>query len=144
MTEPIQNPNINIPPQPPVLPVAEVPSQAPAGWKPPLSKAKEMLSAGFNKFYANKKIFWPVTIAVGFLFLVILLGLIFGKRNASQIVSKTPVPSPVVQNTPVSSASGDILTDTQIKLNDLKKQVNTLDVRSSRLKPPILDFDIKF
>lgn len=144
MTESIQNPNINIPPQPPVLPVAESLSQAPVGWKPLLSKTKQVLSASFNKFYTNKKIFWPVTIAVGLLFLVILLGLMFGKRNGSQMVSKIPTPTPIVQDTPISSASGNILTETQIKLSDLKKQINTLDVRASRLKPPFLDFDIKF
>lgn len=144
MTEPIQNPNINIPPQPPVLPVAETPAQAPIGQSQLISKAKAMISAGFNKFYTNKKIFWPVALAVGFLILVILLGLIFGNRNGGQTVSNIPTPSPVTQSTPVSSASGEILTDTQIKLNDLKKQVNTLDVRASRLKPPALDFDIKF
>jgi hypothetical protein len=144
MTDTIINPNINIPPQPPVLPVEETPTQAPMGQSPLISKAKGMFSAGFNKFYTNKKIFWPVSIAVGFLVLVVLLGLIFGNRNGSQTVSKTPTPSPIAQGTPESSASGDILSETQIKLNDLKKQVNSLDVRASRLKPPVLDFDIKF
>jgi hypothetical protein len=122
----------------------DIPQPTPTGWRLVLSKVKPVLINVFNKFYSNKKIFWPVSIVFGILFLVVILGLIFGNRSSIQKVSKTPTPSPTIQATPIASESGDILTSSQNKLKDLKIQIINLDPRQSRLQPPNLNFDIKF
>ena len=138
-----QNQNINIDTPTQAAPI-ETPQPAPTGWRLVLSKVKPLFISGFNKFYSNKKIFWPISIVFGLLILVIILGLVFGNRGGSQNVSKTPTPSPIIQSTPEASQSGDILTNSQIKLKDLKNQIINLDPKQSRLQPPNLNFDIKF
>lgn len=144
MNDQNQNTSINTPVQTPVPAPLETPQPTPTGWKLVLSRVKPILINIFNKFYSNKKIFWPVSIVFGLLFLVVILGLIFGNRGGIQNVSKTPTPSPIIQATPIASESGDILTSSQNKLKDLKIQIINLDPRQSRLKPPNLNFDIEF
>jgi hypothetical protein len=144
MNDQNQNINTDIPTQEPVPIPVEAPQPVPTGWRLVLSKAKPLLISGFNKFYSNKKIFWPVSIVLGLLLLVIILGLIFGNRGGPQNVSKTPTPSPIIQSTPIATDSGDILTNSQIRLKDLKNQIINLDPHQSRLQPPNLNFDIKF
>lgn len=113
-------------------------------WRGLLDKARLTLMPIFNKFYSNKKIFWPVSVALGLIFLIILLGLLFGKRRVVQNVSKSPIPSPIVQATPEATNSGNVIIDSQNKLNILKNQINNLDVKQSRLQPPVLNFSLKF
>jgi len=139
-----QNTNIDTPTQIPVPAPVETPQPTLTGWKPILLKAKAVLANVFNKFYSNKKIFWPVSIVFGILLLVIVLGLIFGNRGGTQNVSKTPTPTPTIQSTPEASESGDVLTKSQGRLKDLKIQIINLDPKQSRLQPPNLNFDIKF
>jgi len=97
----------------------------------------------FAKFYANKMIFWPITIVFGLLFLTIILGLLFGTK-APPVVQKTTKPTPVVIVAPNETPSTDTLSDVQTKLSDFKSQINSLDVRQSTIKPPTINFDIKF
>jgi hypothetical protein len=85
-----------------------------------------------------------VSVVFGLILLIIILGILVGKRSAGQNTTTKTSPSPAVQNTPGASPSSDVLTNNQIKLNDLKKQINNLDVKESRLKPPTLNFDIRF
>lgn len=132
-----QNQNIN-----PVSP--QVTPTVPVDLGTILSNIKPFLSKLPAKFYSNKKIFWPVSIAFGLIFLVLILGLLFGKRGAVVGTSKSPSPSPTVQVTPQASASGNILIDSQNKLNDLKTQIDNLDIKESRLSPPSINFDIRF
>lgn len=101
--------------------------------------AKDM----FNKFYSNKMIFWPITIVFGLLFLTIILGLLFGTKTPPA-VQKTIKPTPVVIVTPNETPSTDTLSEVQSKLSDFKSQINSLDVRQSTIKPPTINFDIKF
>ncbi len=144
MKDQSQNSNINIVPvEPAPVPVQTAP-QAPMDWKSLLSKIRSMLINIFNKLYSNKKIFWPVSIAFGLIFLIIILGILFGKRNPNQNITKLPTPTPTLQNTPQASAFGDILINSQNKLNDLKNQINALDIKQSRFQPPTLNFNIKF
>ena len=144
MNDQNQNTSIDTPTQVvPLVPI-ETPQPVLTGWKLMLSKVKPVLINSFNKFYSNKKIFWPVSIVLGLLLLVIILGLIFGNRGGGQNVSKTPTPSPIIQSTPEATDSGDILTNSQSKLKDLKNQIINLDPRQSRLQPPNLNFDIEF
>lgn len=149
MTETIQNPNINSTSQTPIQTEAETPKTELTGWRMVFSKAKTLLISVFgeftkSKFYTNKKIFLPVTIAGGLVFFVILLGLIFGKRSNGNQALPTPTPSSIVQSTPEASASGDILSESRKKLNTLRQEINDLDVRQSRLQLPTFDFEIKF
>lgn len=96
----------------------------------------------FAKFYANKKIFWPITIALGLLFLVIILGLLFGTRTSA--VPARVTPTPFIENIPTASPSGDILTVTGNQLLDLSNQINSLDLKQSRLAPPTINYNISF
>jgi hypothetical protein len=94
------------------------------------------------RFYTNKKIFWPVTGAFGLVFLVIILGLIFGSKQPG--ASSRPTPTPVVETTPEASPSGDVLTQTAGQLKDLNNQINSLDLKQSRLTPPSINYNISF
>ena len=137
MTEQILNPNI------PVTPVAP-PAPSPA-WKNILEKVRPLLTKfSESRFYQNKKIFLPVSIAFGLVFLVLILGLIFGKRTVSQPVTKTPSPSPTTIATPEATTSGGILLDSKNKLKTYKDQIKSIDVKESRLQPPVIDFNIKY
>ncbi len=115
------------------------------GSTPPPFKDRAVLIAKniFNKFYSNKRIFWPVTIAFSLIILVTIIGLIFGtKSRSSQLVRVTPTPTP--QNGQEAPTSGNIVTDSQNKLNSLKSQIDGLDVKESRLQPPTINFNVKF
>lgn len=94
------------------------------------------------KFYANKKIFWPVTISFGILFLVLILGLLFG--SPSQPIQSLVTPAPQVESTPEASPSGDVFSQTQSQLKTLDDQINALDLKQSRLSPPQLNYNISF
>lgn len=133
-----------IPTTQPIVPPQTPPVSTPVpDWKNQLTRVKLTLMNIFNKFYSNKKIFWPVTIAFGLIIFLIVVGLIFGKRSGKAPI-KLPTPTPFVQVTPQASASGDILTTSGEKLNNLKNQINNLDVKESRLQLPVLNFNIKF
>lgn len=134
------NTGIEEAPQKAPVPVSKMPPFLAkiSGWIPP--QVKEILA----KFYTNKKIFWPVTIVFGILFLVIILGLLFGSPNAPVQVVKRATPSPFVQPTPAPCSPTDQLCLTGNQLKDLKNQINSVDLRQSRLSPPQIDYDIKF
>lgn len=98
-----------------------------------------------TKFYTNKKIFLPVTIASSLIVLMILIGLIFGGRMSVQVQKSSPSPTPASSGaTIVPSGAPDTLSQIEQKLTDDKNQINSLDVKESRLQPPTLDFKIKF
>jgi hypothetical protein len=113
-------------------------------WKSLLTNLKPILKSLWDKFYSNKKIFWPVSIGLGFLFLLILLAAVSAKIRSTQTTRVTPSPSPFILSTPKASGSSDVLIKSQTKLEDLKNQINNLDVHQSRLTPPVLNFDIQF
>jgi len=97
-----------------------------------------------RRFYANKKIFWPIAILFGILFLIIILGLLFGSTApaASPATKKTPIP--FVEVTPEASPSGDILTVMGNQLKDLNNQINSLDLGQNKLKPPVINYKVDF
>ncbi len=98
-------------------------------------KVKEAL----KKFYENKKIFLPVSIAFGLLLLTLIIGILFGSRGeAPQTVEATPTPKSQETGTQESSASSET------KLEQLKNQIEGLDIDQKRLQPPTVDFKIKF
>lgn len=116
----------------------------PSKLKQILQNARPVFMSLFNGFYLNKKVFWPVSSAIGLVLLVIFLGLLFGKRTGQKSSVILPPSTPIIQNTPQASASGNIIIDSQVKLSDLKNQINNLDVKEGRLQPPTLNFKIKF
>lgn len=94
--------------------------------------------------YANKKIFWLLTGVLSLLFLTLIIGLIFGNKGTKNTpISKLPTPTPIVQSTP-KVGDIDTLTGIENNLNTLNNQIDALDVNQSRLKPPTLNFDVKF
>lgn len=99
----------------------------------------------FAKFYAKKIFFWPVTITFGLLFLIIILGIIFGKGAApAAIIKATPTPVPFVLATPSPCTGSDPICQTENTLMDLNGQINSLDIKQNRLLPPQIDYNISF
>jgi hypothetical protein len=98
-----------------------------------------------TKFYQNKRVFLPVTISVGLMVLIILVGLLFGGKKTARTIKMTPSPTPAfIQNTSAPSTGADTLSQIEQKLTDLKNQIINLDVKQSRLQPPAINFNIKF
>lgn len=97
-----------------------------------------------RKFYANKKIFWPISILFGILFLIIILGLLFGSPAPAVPPASKKTPTPFVEATPEASPSGDILTVTGNQLKDLDDQINSLDLGQNKLKPPVINYKVDF
>jgi hypothetical protein len=109
-----------------------------------VEKAKSILTSLFNKFYSNKKIFWPVTVAVGLVVLVVILGLLLGKKGSNQNGLSLPTPTPFIMSTPVTSSGSDVINNSETRLNQLRDQINNLDVKQIRLQPPTLNFVVRF
>lgn len=106
------------------------------------SKLPAGLKSKLNNFYSNKKVFIPVVGAFGLIFLVIVLGLLFGNKRTIRNIA-------VIENTPQAQATPiknptDALSLIQINLAKLKDQILAQDVKQSRLQPPPINFDIKF
>lgn len=125
------------------------PTQAPASvpvpmWKTILEKVKIIGINLFKRFYANKKIFWPVSISFGLIFLVLIIGIIFGGKKAQPKPIITPSPSPFVQVTPLPSPTEPLLKDAGDKLIDLKTKINDWDPKQSKLQPLKLNFEVRF
>lgn len=98
-----------------------------------------------TKFYQNKKIFLPISISLGLIVFMILIGLIFGKRKAAPVATPKPTPTPITtQSTSAPSVGTDALSQIEQKLLDIGRQINDLDVKQSRLQPPTLNFKIEF
>lgn len=130
-------------------PVQENPSKL-AMVKGDLSKIKGFLIPFWEafkrtKFYTNKKIFYAITVLFGLMFLIIILGLLFGKRGNTPTVATRPTPTPLItQNQASPTPGGDVLSQIEQKLFDIKTQMDSFDVKQSRLQPPPLDFKIEF
>ncbi len=119
-------------------------------WSKVPQKAKDI----FVKIYFNiqnlaksesgKKIFLPITIAFGLVFLILVAGLLFGNRNkVATFVKTSPSPISPIQ-TEAPGDNGSPLSQIEKKLNDLKTQIGTFDAKQSRLTPPTVNFNIKF
>ncbi len=116
------------------------------GWKKMLEDKKPILMSMFNKFYINKKVFWPVSIFLGLVVLIAVLGLLFGSKGGqrSVITTRVATPTPFVRATPKITPENGILFETQQILEDLKNQIRAFDVKQTKLQPPSINFDIKF
>lgn len=103
--------------------------------------AKEVLS----KILANKKLTYLLAGLFGIIFLIIILGLLFGKRVKTTPTSTTKTPEPASQNfggNP-SSPSG-ILGESVQKLKVIEGNIINFDIQQNRLLPPTVDFDVNF
>lgn len=115
-------------------------------WKTVLStKLVPLLKDVGKKIYSNKRIFWLIVTLFSLMFLITVVGVIFGNKGGktTQQVLPTPTATPFVQENTQASPSGDILIDSQTELGKLKNQIKNLDVKQSRLQPPSIDFEIK-
>lgn len=108
-----------------------------------LAKIPQPVKDVFAKFYANKKIFWPVTGAIGVVFLILILGLLFGKRQMGGALIK-PSPTPSQNQTVSAPSTPDQLQQIQINLGKIKDQIMNFDVNQAILTPPSPDFKISF
>lgn len=127
-------------------PIAATPTPKPAYLaflEKVLAKIPQPVKNIFSRFYANKKIFWPIAGAFGVIILIIIVGLIFGTKK-QRVPTPKSTPTPQVQTTLEASPSGDPLTVIQDQLNSIRSQINGLDVYQERLQPPSVNFDIKF
>lgn len=97
-----------------------------------------------SKFYKNKKVFWPITIGFGLILLTLIIGLLFGNRNrGTKPTNNIPTPTPESRNEIVEE-NGSVLSQIEKNLKDLKTQITGFDTQQSRLKPPPLNFKVKF
>jgi len=109
----------------------------------PIYKALSSKLIG-SPFYKNKMIFWPVTIAFGLILLIIIAGLLFGKRNIiNNTINKVATPTPQIQATS-QPVINDQYSPIEQNLNDLKNQITNLDVKQSQLQPPTVNYNVKF
>lgn len=96
------------------------------------------------RFYANKKFFWPITIAFAIIFLIIILGLLFGSPAQSPTPTAKIAATPFSFAVPTASPSGGIVPSAKTQLEDLKNQIDDLDLNQSRLQAPTIDYKITF
>jgi hypothetical protein len=120
-------------------------------WKEAISKSKNIGSFAVDKFkqsilYTNKKIFWSLTTMLSLFVIIIVLGVLFGEKDSKtpKVVENIPTPTPFVAPHATIPPSAGILYTSQEKLLQLKNQINALDPKQSRLKPPTINYDIKF
>lgn len=132
----------------PVSPQAEVKKPSifdkPPFNKIPIDKIPAPVKQIFAKFYSNKMIFWPVTIVFGLMFLIIILGLLFGSAGQTPVPKPKITPVPFVQATPSPCATSDTLCITGNRLQDINSQIKALDLKQSRLSPPQINYEISF
>lgn len=98
-----------------------------------------------TKFYTNKKIFYPITGMFGLMFLIVILGILFGKRSSTPVITTRPTPSPFVVKSEATPTPGDdVLSQAEQKLFDIKTRMDGFDAKQGRLQPPTLNFKIEF
>ncbi len=111
------------------------------------SLAQKLKNIGTNlliRFYSNKKIFWPITIAFGLIVLMLIIGSIFGGKRNQPEQAVVITPTPFIQVTPIPSPSVGLLKDIGDKLTNLKNSIEDWDPKQGKLQPMNLNFDIRF
>lgn len=121
------------------------PTPTPVKSKFDTQNIKDMGMKLFDKFYANKKIFWPVTVFFVIVFLIVVLGLLFGKKKPTEpVVTDRPSPSVFIAPRPTFPPMEGMLGEAAEKLSTLRDFIENMDVRQGRLTPPKLNYEIKF
>jgi len=124
-------------------PFRDVPPVKPSIFSKISDKIPQKVKDLFNKFYANKKIFWPITILFGIIILIIILGLLFGTPKTPTPPGSKKTPQPL-ETTPEASPSGDVLSTSDRLLKELNNQINSLDLGQNKLKPPVINYKVDF
>lgn len=133
----------NTPPQIPVVPNVDQLAVDRQKFGESFKKFKEALKASLAKLLRNKKMVILIGAITGFIILIIILGLIFGKKAKIPARTRaTPSPSQNTQS-PIPSP-GDTLGQNEVKLKNLKEEILNFDINQSRLSPPVVDFKISF
>jgi len=109
-----------------------------------LENLKKAATALFLKFKSNKLIFWPVTIFCSLVLLIVITGLLFGRRQPVAVITRPPSPVPFVLGTPASTPGTGILFESATKLQNSKKGLDEFDVKQGKLKPLDLNFEVRF
>lgn len=97
-----------------------------------------------SKFYNNKKVFIPILIAAVLILATLIIGIAFGSKKSKPINNENkptepPYKTPIVQNQATSSSSVF-----ENKLKNIGSDIEKLDVKQSKIKPPEFHFDINF
>jgi len=121
----------------------EITPQPAAKIDSPLGKVKSVAVEVFNKFKKNKILFWTAIGFISLVMLIIITGLLFGKKGNS-VPNSIPSTVPFILPTPNATPGITILSVSREKLNKLKILVDQLDVEQGRLKPPDLNFEVRF
>lgn len=109
-----------------------------------LEQIKLLAKDVFLKIYSNKKIFYPLAIALGLVFITMIIGIIFGSKTSAPQVMTFVKPTPPSISINTATQSADPLTTIQGTLDNLNNQINAFDVKQNRLQPPTLNFNISF
>lgn len=109
-----------------------------------LAKIPPRVKSAFNRFYANKKAFWIITILLCLIFLTITIGVLFGSPKRPSTLNPKKTPQPQIQKTPEPSPDEDVLSVIESELKDLGHQINALDTAQNKLKPPVVNYEISF
>ncbi len=113
--------------------------------KTKINQLISQIKAFFQKYYANKKIFWATVIPVGVILLVIILGLLFGNRKNNKLNIATPTPQSQNQEAGQQNSQNlDPLINIENNLNKIKGKINDLDIKQLPLAPPIINYRIDF
>lgn len=136
--------------QPPVKPetapplIQPTPPNLPDPVAKDMDKLKSILLIIKSKF--NKKVLIMIAMVFGvFLFLLILISLI--SKNIRKIVNPANIPTSTpevsIDSNPQATVSSELVPE-QNQLESLKEEINNLDIKQSRLKPPNVNFKIDF
>lgn len=109
-----------------------------------IDNAKPIITNTFNRFYSNKKVFWPVAGFFILVFLIIILGLLFGSKKPVTVAVPQVTSTPFILSTPIASPSSEFLAGEYNKLLNLKNILEQMDVKQNKLLPPPLNFEVKF
>lgn len=126
-----------------VNPIPEVPTAKPTLFSKISAKIPQKVKDVFKRFYANKKVFWPITILFGIIILIVILGLLFGSPGIPTPPGPKRTPQ-AAEATPEASPSSDILSVSERRLKELDGEINSLDIAQSKLKPPLINYKVSF
>ncbi|CAN5336537.1 hypothetical protein BH10PAT1_BH10PAT1_0630 [soil metagenome] len=137
--------------QNPIPPATSIPQGVPVPVTPPVKPNPiDQLKTKFNSLPKNSKmIAMLVAVLFSIIFILFLLVLLFGKKQNTPVVIKTPDPILVTPAPNIILNASRYATDSGVlkieeDLNGFQKQLNSSDVKQSDLNQPNLNFDINF
>jgi hypothetical protein len=105
----------------------------------------QILKGAGDKLLANKKLIIFISAGIiGLYVLVLVMGQVFKVKNSLTNPTASPSPTPETQNIQETPVPGDPLGENEIKLQELKNKIDSLDLWQNRLQPPVVNFKISF